>query len=303
MNVIFDMETGDPDDLITLLLLLNNPDVQLRGITCYQGSPLQIGLIHHVLSLANMDDKIPVGGWNCEEPTQISDYYTNVIGSWENKFAQYTPVECFEHVFKSYPDTHVLTGAPLTNISIVLEKLPLLKINHMTTQGGYLGQIVPQEEQLSKFKGRKSFRTYNLGNDIDAFDVVNNSPNIADLTYVTKDLCHGFLYTPEIHSQIHFTNNAVGQLLNKCLGKYANEGKSKAMHDPLAMLIMLEPSIGKTTSINMQYRIDERGHPVFSSNHSEGNTYGLISYDKKLAWNKFMSLCEYSPNQKNNFRI
>jgi len=34
-NVVFDMETGDPDDLITLLMLLINPHVNLKAVTCY----------------------------------------------------------------------------------------------------------------------------------------------------------------------------------------------------------------------------------------------------------------------------
>ena len=48
-NIIFDMETGDPDDLITLLLLLNNPQVNLKAVTCYEGSSIQIGLINYII--------------------------------------------------------------------------------------------------------------------------------------------------------------------------------------------------------------------------------------------------------------
>jgi len=32
-NVIFDMETGDPDDLFTLCFLLAHPKVELRSIS------------------------------------------------------------------------------------------------------------------------------------------------------------------------------------------------------------------------------------------------------------------------------
>ena len=63
-NIISDMETGDPDDLITLLLLLNNPQVNLKAVTCYEGSSIQIGLINYIISLS--DRAIPIGGWNTE---------------------------------------------------------------------------------------------------------------------------------------------------------------------------------------------------------------------------------------------
>lgn len=290
MDVIFDMETGDPDDLITLLLLLNNSDVQLRGITCYQGSPVQIGLIQYVLNLSG-NSHIPVGGWNTQEPSELSPYYTSVIGQWKVENASKTPVKVFESVFNSYPDVNVLTGAPLSNIAIILNEIPKLKIKNMITQGGYLGNLVSPEQQLAKFKGKNAFRTYNLGNDVEAFEKVNSSDKIEKLTYVTKDLCHGFMYTPEIHKNIKFSQDGIGKILEKCLAKYAEAGKSKAMHDPLAMLTMLYPDIGDSKKINMSYRIDERGHPVFSSSEGHGSRFGVTEYDAKKAWEKFTELC------------
>lgn len=303
MNVLFDMETGDPDDLITLLLLLNNPTVALRGITCYQGSAIQIGLINHVLRLANKEGVIPVGGWNPSEPSELSNYYPSVVGKWASTPATLTPVEVFKQVFESYPDTQVLTGAPLTNVKLVLEALPNLTIASMTTQGGYLGELVSSAQQLSKFKNKTSIRTYNLSQDPEAFDAVNSSSQIQSLTFITKDLCHGFMYTPEIHKSNHFSADPVGQLLKKCLAHYALSGKSKAMHDPLAMLYMLNPSIGQTANIHMGYRLDDKNHAVFSSqkmeatnkvsnvNNSGNGRQGLVAYSPQKAWGLFTKLC------------
>ena len=288
MNVLFDMETGDPDDLITLLLLLANPDVELRGITCWQGSPIQIGLIKHVLSLANLD--IPVGGLNEVEPQELSPYYTNIVGKWQSENAKYTPNDVFKQVLKTYPDTKVLTGAPLTNISTFLMEHNDIVIQSMTTQGGYLGNLVPNP--LDKFKNKQSIRTYNLSNDTNAFNIVNNSSNISKLTFVTKDLCHGFLYTPEIHSSINFGNNDIQQLLNKCLSHYGLNGKNKAMHDPLAILYMLYPELGESISINMNFETNEKGYNLFSSRIDSSNRFGLIKYDQEYAWNQFKKLCE-----------
>lgn len=291
MNVLFDMETGDPDDLITLLMLLNNSEVNLVGVTCYQGSPIQIGLIQEVLQRANLD--IPIGGWNSIEPKELSPYYTKVMGTWKAQEAIYTPIEVFEKVFQNYSDNiHVLTGAPLTNIKEVIEKLPHITIPHMTTQGGYIGSLVAMEKQLAKFRGRPSFRTYNLGNDIEAFNIVNNSSQIKDLTYVTKDLCHGFVYNKKIHQEIQFASHPIGQLLQKCLEQYALANKEKAMHDPLAMLFMIYPELGKSMLVEMEYRIDERNHPVFSSVIGLRHTKALYNYDEEQMWNKFKSICE-----------
>lgn len=295
MDIIFDMETGDPDDLITLLLLLINPNVNLKGITCYKGSTLQIGLIQHVLNLA--EKEIPVGGWNTEEPKELSPYYKDVVGIWKSQKAVYTPVEIFKKTISE--ETRVLTGAPLTNLKIVLEKLPNLKINNMVTQGGYLGGLV--KELLPKFNNIKEIRTYNLTSDIDAFTSVNFSNRIESLTYVTKDICHDFMYTPEIHKRLKFGNNPIGQLLNSCLSKYALTGKNKAMHDPLAMLIMLYPEIAVSKQIEMNYRVNEKGHAVFSSTEGFRNRYGVIEYDQKKAWDNFIEICGKSLTKKNSF--
>ena len=89
-NIIFDMETGDPDDLITLLMLLNNSDVNLKAVTCYEGSPLQIGLIEHVINLSGKS--IPVAGWNSQEK-ELNPYYYEVLGKWNKKESSKNPVE------------------------------------------------------------------------------------------------------------------------------------------------------------------------------------------------------------------
>lgn len=309
MNVLFDMETGDPDDLITLLLLLNNPEVNLKGITCFQGSPIQIGLIAHVLQKAGRTD-IPVGGWNTVEPTELSPYYHDVIGSWKEQKAILTPVEVFAQVMNKHthdsnnPEDNVvvLTGAPLTNLKLVLEQLPNLVIPRMITQGGFLGEVVPEEKRLKKFLGKTAFRTYNLELDLQAFEMVNGSPAIESLTYVTKDLCHGFMYTPEIHQEIHFGSSPVSQLLKSALSRYAENGKSKAMHDPLAMLMMLYPQLGNARPISMSYYYDHRNLPVFTSVAQDISTIaattthisrqGVVEYDKDSCWSRFTGLCQ-----------
>ena len=295
MNILFDMETGDPDDLITLLLLLNNPQVNLKAITCYQGSPIQIGLISHVLELANQTG-IPVGGWNPIEPVELSSYYADTVGHWTPQFAALTPQQVFKQSLQQYPDITILTGAPLTNIAASLMNVPDIKFKKVVTQGGYLGDLIP--EKLSKFKGKNAYRTYNLGCDLSAFTVVNTSNKIEQLTYVTKDLCHGFIYTKEIHQGIKFGQAPIPQLLKTCLSKYARSGKSKAMHDPLAMLIALYPNLGTTLPITMSYHIDEREHSVFSSTEGNSFTQGLISYNKEKAWAKFCELCEQNNYQR-----
>lgn len=296
-EVLFDMETGDPDDLITLLMLLSNPDVDLKAVTCWQGSAIQIGLIKHVLELAGLESTVLVGGENKQEPQELSPYYTRVVGKWKPQTAQYNATEVFAKVLKQYPDVNILTGAPLTNVAEFLNnnKDDLL-IKRVVTQGGFLGSIV--ENPLRKFEGVNAIRSYNLSSDTSAFDVVNDSKNITDLTFVTKDFCHGFMYTSQIHKEIYFGQSPVQKLLQKCLADYALSNRSKAMHDPLAMLYLLYPEVGQRTAIEMSYFVDGKGHALFSSKInglsliSNNNRFGVIDIDKETAWLKFRDICQ-----------
>ena len=61
IDVVWDMETGDPDDFLTLLLLLGHPDVNLKGITITPGTPEQVGVVRHALALFERD--LPVGSF------------------------------------------------------------------------------------------------------------------------------------------------------------------------------------------------------------------------------------------------
>lgn len=286
-HIIFDMETGDPDDMVTLLMLLKNNDVNLKAVTCYEGSAEQIGLIKHVIAMSGKS--IPVAGWNSENKG-LSPYYGEVVGSWKPQAAEMTPVELLLTTLNE--DTTLLTGAPLTNISKYLQAYPCNTITRTITQGGYLGNIIPEERVLDKFKGRKAIRTYNLTQDTDAFTVVNSSPQIQDLTYITKDLCHGFLYTKEIHDQINFKNDSISALLFKALNYYVQKGVPKAMHDPLAMLYMLDPTIGSRSPISMNCHLDKK-HKVFSSTlaNDSSSRFGLVAYNNQMAWSHFISIC------------
>lgn len=285
IDVVFDMETGDPDDLITLVMLLLNPLVNLKGVTCWGGSPIQTGLITHVMSLAGKT--VPIGGDASATPLALDDYYHRTVGDWRAVPALKTPVEVLHDTLS--PTTQLLTGAPLTNVAAYLNSGGA--IGNMTTQGGYLGRLVPV--RLDKFKKRDAVPTYNLGNDLDAFNVINTSKAINKVTFVTKDLCHGFLYGAELHQNVQFGKHPLGQLLSRCLGHYADAKKMKAMHDPLAMLTMLYPELGTVIPVRMSYTV-VNDRPLFSSfEDTDATTYGLVAYDQKAAWETFKQICEY----------
>jgi len=61
LKAVWDMETGDPDDFMTLLMLLDHPKVDLQAVTVTPGTPEQIGLVRRALEWFEKD--IPVGAF------------------------------------------------------------------------------------------------------------------------------------------------------------------------------------------------------------------------------------------------
>ena len=81
IDVIWDMETGDPDDFFTLILLLGHPKVNLKAVTITPGSEDQVGLVRKVLKDFNRD--ILVGAFNIDHPKQcVSGWYHKVYGAF-----------------------------------------------------------------------------------------------------------------------------------------------------------------------------------------------------------------------------
>src|SRR5262245_12262199 len=68
LDVVWDMETGDPDDFLTLLLLLGHPGVRLKAVTITPGTPDQVGVVRAALGW--FDRAIPVGAFNIEHQTK-----------------------------------------------------------------------------------------------------------------------------------------------------------------------------------------------------------------------------------------
>ena len=79
INIAFDMETADPDDVFTLCLLAHHPKVNLVCVTVTPGSTKQIGLVKHILALLNKN--IPVGAKNILHYKDcVSTFHYNWLG-------------------------------------------------------------------------------------------------------------------------------------------------------------------------------------------------------------------------------
>jgi len=205
---ILDMETSDPDDFLTLLLLLGHPQVDLRAVTITPGTKEQVGLVRQALAWFKRTD-IRVGAHNI-------DHDKDCVSGWHYKaFPQLRKVlsdeaevgwKVLDAVLGS--NTTMVCGAALKNLGGLLGQLRLHDrtpdYGRLYIQGGFAGEgVVPPEKQLEKFKGKATCPTFNLNGDVpSAHLVLEHRGWFSDLRFVSKNVCHGVVYDEGMHEVV-----------------------------------------------------------------------------------------------------
>ena len=92
-------------------------------------------------------------------------------------------------IYKAIPTCKsIFVGGALTSVA---RYLLTNKLDNLIMNGGYVGNnIVQEEKQLSKFKGKEYVRTFNFSLDIDSTRYVLSSPNINNIFLIGKNVCH-----------------------------------------------------------------------------------------------------------------
>lgn len=240
INISWDMETADPDDIFTLCLLATHPKVNLQSVTVHPGSNSQIGVVKFILNKLGIN--IPVGSAKPNYPKEcVSQFHYN----WLGKIAPESPDDSAINILNSICDinTTIVTGAALTNIYDFLNANQLIKLKKIVIQGGFAGDsVVPEEYRLEKFKGKEICPTFNLNGNIPAAKFVIESNNFISKNFVSKNVCHGIVYDNEMHERIkpYRNNNAGLNLIVEGMSFYLNKKKDgKAFHDPLAACVAI----------------------------------------------------------------
>lgn len=123
-------------------------------------------------------------------------------------------------IFNSIPECEAIFigGAFTSTASYLLTH----KVNYIIANGGFVGaNIIPEEKQLKKFKGKTYVRTFNFCLDVDSALNVLNSKNVNKILLVGKNVCHDE------------RNTISGIWKEDWIKEYINDDK-KRLHDLLA---------------------------------------------------------------------
>ena len=283
IDVVWDMETSDPDDYLTLLLLLEHPKVRLKAVTVTPGTSYQVGLVRRTLSEFGMN--IPVGAFDIGYPKKcVSEWHEKVYGEiCPSGDADDAATVLYENCDET---TTLITGAPLKNIGRAIrrshENSSKFSVGRMFIQGGFAGVgVVPDNLQLEKFCGRTTCPTYNLNGDIQSACAVLNYPGIAIRRFVSKNVCHRVRYDRALHERF-LSLNALRKnqewILRGMEYYLSRHPEGKKLHDPLAACCAINESIGTWAEVELFYNQGEWGSRLQTGT----NTWIIIDYDYDL---------------------
>lgn len=289
MNVVFDMETSDPDDFLTLCFLGAHPKVNLVAVTITPGTQEQVGLVKWALKNVIGDNDLPIGVFDLNrEDGCVSEFHYKIGHSPTKIKVDTSGADVLYNAFTKFPDVTLLTGGPLKNLHQLLLKYPDVKIPRWVAQGGFAGDsLVPPEHRLAKFTGRETCPTFNFNGDPKGALLAFASNNFGKKVLVSKNVCHGTLYDEYFHQRycdIKDTNRGT-KIISSTMGIYLTRHPAgKMLHDPLAACVLLDESICEFTEVEVYRSKGEWG----SRKANDTNTFISISVDKQKFEDTFM---------------
>lgn len=279
---VWDMETSDPDDFMTLLLLLGHPRVDLRAVTITPGTPEQVGLVRWALHALGRD--IPVGARDLDHGKQcVSAWHYKAYGEIAASRDAEPAAELLLRVLDR--DTTLVTGAALKNLGAALRRVDAEQreflLGRLFIQGGFAGAgVVPPELQLAKFKGRVTCPSFNLNGDPKSALLAVSHPKIGERRLVAKNVCHGVVYDAALHERVAAARERSPSLalIWRGMQRYlADHPGGKIFHDPLAACCAIDPAIATWAEVEV-YR--ERGE--WGSRLSPGSgTQIIVDHDRE----------------------
>jgi pyrimidine-specific ribonucleoside hydrolase len=257
IEVVWDMETQDPDDFLTLLLLLGHPEVHLKAVTITPGSPDQVGLVRQALAWFGRD--LPVGAHDL-------DHAKSCVSFWHYRAYGSIPpsrdaVPGGEVLLRYCNDnTTLITGGPLKNLGDALRLDALrgentFRLARLVAQGGFAGEgVVPRELQMDKFKGMTTSPTYNLNGDPASALAILGFPGVGVRRFVSKNVCHGVWYDWEMHLRFEAMKKkslSLGLIWKGMDAYLSRQPAGKKFHDPLTACCAIDESIGTWAEVEL----------------------------------------------------
>lgn len=278
--IVMELETGDPDDILAFLFILEHPRALLKAIVMSPGSPDQIGLIRHLLTKYHHPD-VPIGAFNLDHPKPtVSEWHYKTFGHFESSRDAVDGAALILELCT--PDTTILCCGPMRNlgkaIQVADETHSDFTIGKVVIQGGFVGRnIVPESVALEKFKDKEMVPSWNLDGALKDTLRVLQSPRCSEIRLVSKNVCHGVTWDETLSSQITHQGSGMLHTIDAIMTAYRQRrGAPKIIHDLVAATCALSATVCGWAQVSMRHK-KKAGWGADLSKTS--NTYIVTSFN------------------------
>jgi len=244
--VVYETETGDPDDMFAIAYIVSRPEWELVGLTVNPGSVQQIKTMQ---ALCRELEVSPLIG-----SFDISHQKASSRGIWLDMcdISNYSGVpdgsgeEVYTRLISDYGSRLIIiSGAPMKCMGQFFKNNPDAEIDLWVAQGGFAGDnIVPPKHRLKKFEGMTECPTFNFGGCQEAINLLENT-NIKKKILVSKNVCHGVIFNRSVLDLYTPGENIGLNFIYRGMQKYlARKSGGKKFHDPLACVVALCEVLG-----------------------------------------------------------
>ena|SRR3990167_4256760 len=300
LDVLWDMETQDPDDYLTLCMLATHPCTNLRAVTVTPGTLDQVGLVRKTLQKLGRES-IPIGARNQKATQDSISAFHYKVEKWETSEPDGSAADIIYQTIQQFPELTIITGGPVGNLALALQQYPDLVIHRWVAQGGFAGDnIVPEEHRMHKFRGKQECPTWNFGGDSKSAKYLLSSSRILERICVSKNVCHGVVYNLDFHRVVQASvrdNNAPLGLkqVYKAMSIYLQKKGQKALHDPLAACVAIDPSICTLALVEL-YEADVKRNGWGSRASAAPNTLISVSVNQQRFKELFCMITQPDPD-------
>jgi inosine-uridine nucleoside N-ribohydrolase len=276
--LVFDMETRDPDDALTLCLLASHPAVELRAVTVTPGTPAQLGVVGALLE--RLAVVVPLGARAPDSPADaVSPFHRDWLGALAGRAPDAVAHELLAATIARDPATVLVTGAPLHNLRMLLRHHPEVALARWIAQGGFAGDnLVEPAARLPKFAGRTTCESFNFGGDKAGTQAALASPRIARRELVSKNVTHGVAWDAALHTRLAAVATLTPgvRLMWEAMDVYLRQRpEGKLLHDPLAACAVFAPEAFRWREVEVTYAAGQWGAVAASGT----NTFITVALD------------------------
>jgi inosine-uridine nucleoside N-ribohydrolase len=291
MDLLFDMETRDPDDALTLCLVAAHPAVRLVGVTVNPGTRAQIAVVRRLLGRAGRGD-VPVGARNPDaEREAVSPFHAEWLGTLAPAEPDAEAHVLLARQLAAHPGAVLLTGAPLHNLRLLLNRHPEARVTRWVAQGGFAGDaLVEPPDRLPKFAGLSTCLSFNFNGDLRATLAALGSDRIESRDLVSKNATHGLVYDAAFHARLapHRERAAGLALIHEGMSVYlARHPEGKLLHDPLAACVAIDRTIMQMREVEVY-----REHGEWGARAASGTrTFITVAVDRERFFTTLVGTC------------